>query len=127
MGRILTDDVINLFALPLTKGLLIADVAKGSPADKAGLQPGEVHVTLNGDPWVLGGDILVAVNGADVRSAEQYVQVFKDLQVGQTIALKIKRDGKYQTVTVTLAERPHPETAPALPRTPERVEFRPLD
>ncbi len=126
-GRLLTDEVINLFALPLTKGLLIADVAKGSPAEKAGLQAGDLHVTLNGDQWVIGGDILVAVNGLDVRSAEQYVQVIKDLKVGQTVALKVKRDGTYRTVSVTLAERPSPEMPPAQPKTPERVEFRPLD
>jgi S1-C subfamily serine protease len=126
-GKLLTDEAINLFALPLTKGLLVSGVAKGSPAERAGLQAGTLHVTLNGDPWVLGGDILVAVNGLDVRSAEQYARVLKGLKVGQTISLKVKRDGAYRMVSVTLAERPPIQAEPAQPRTPERVEFRPLD
>lgn len=126
-GKLLSDEVINLFALPLTKGVLIAGVAKGSPADRVGLRAGDLHVILNGDPWVMGGDILVAVNGLEVRSPEQYVKVFKDLKVGQTIELKVKRDGTYRTLTTTLAERPYPPIAPVPSTAPEKVEFRPLD
>ncbi|MBM4124441.1 MAG: PDZ domain-containing protein [Nitrospira sp.] len=125
-GRLLSDDIINLIALPLAKGLLIAGVAPGSPAERIGLKAGELTVAVNGDPWILGGDILVAVNGQDVRSSEQYASVFKNLKVGQTIELKIKRDGTTRLLTVTLEERPHPQMAPGQPRGPERVEFRPL-
>ncbi|MBI3603472.1 MAG: trypsin-like peptidase domain-containing protein [Nitrospirae bacterium] len=125
-GRLLSDDIINLFALPMSKGLLVAGVATGSPAEKIGLRGGELNVAVNGDPWILGGDILVAVNGFEVKSPEQYVTVFKSLKVGQTIDLKIKRDGAYRLLTVTLEERPHPKMTPGQPRGPERVEFRPL-
>ncbi len=125
-GKLLSDEVINLFALPLTRGLLVSGVAKGSPAERIGLRAGDVHVALNGDTWVLGGDILVAVNGLDVASPDQYAKVFKDLKVGQTIELKIKRDGAYRTLTTTLAERPSPQIGPTQSKIPERVEFRPL-
>lgn len=66
------------------------------------------------------------MNGQDVKSSEQYASVFKNLKVGQTIELKIKRDGTARLLTVTLEERPHPQMAPGQPRGPERVEFRPL-
>ncbi len=126
-GRLLSDDIIDLFALPLAKGVLIAGVAKGSPAEKAGLRAGDLPIVLKGEPLVLGGDILLAVNGQDLRTPEQYATVFKSLKVGQTISMKVLRDGAYRTVTATLEERPSQpdQTAPA--RGPEKVEFRPLD
>ncbi len=54
-GRLLSDDIIDLFALPLAKGVLIAGVAKGSPAEKAGLRAGDLSIVLKGEPLVLGG------------------------------------------------------------------------
>jgi S1-C subfamily serine protease len=39
-------------------GLLIMDVDDGSPAEKIGLQTGQLSVTIEGEPWVLGVDIL---------------------------------------------------------------------
>jgi len=125
-GKLLTDEVIDLFAIPLTKGVLIAGVAKGSPADKAGLRAGNLPISLKGDPWVLGGDILLSVNGQEVRTPEQYAKVFKSLTVGQTITMKVLRDGASRTLVATLEERPtQPGTAPSA-RGPEKVEFRPL-
>lgn len=53
-GRLLSDDIIDLFALPLAKGVLIAGVAKGSPAEKAGLRAGDLPIVLKGEPLVLG-------------------------------------------------------------------------
>ncbi|MFM8551040.1 MAG: S1C family serine protease, partial [Nitrospiraceae bacterium] len=126
-GRLLTDDIIDLFALPMAKGVLIAGVAKGSPAERAGLRAGDLPIVIKGEPLVLGGDILLAVNGQDLRTPEQYAAVFGSLKVGQTISMKILREGTARNVTATLAERPEQseQTSPA--RGPEKVEFRPLD
>jgi len=51
--------------------LLIMDVDDGSPEEKIGLQAGQLSVTIEGEPWVLGGDILTAVNGQTVTNTEQ--------------------------------------------------------
>lgn len=126
-GRLLTDDIIDLFALPLAKGVLIAGVAKGSPAERAGLRAGDLPIVIKGEPLVLGGDILLAVNGQDLRTPEQYAIVFKSLKAGQTISMKILRDGTSRTVTVTLEERPVQPDQAGPTRGPEKVEFRPLD
>lgn len=126
-GRLLTDDIIDLFALPLAKGVLIAGVAKGSPAERAGLRAGDLPIVIKGEPLVLGGDILLAVNGQDLRTPEQYATLFKSLKVGQTISMKILRDGTARTVTVTLEERPAQPDQASPTRGPEKVEFRPLD
>jgi serine protease Do len=107
-GKLLTDEIIDLFSLPLSKGLLIEDVEEGSPAEKAGLRPGALNVMIEGEQWVLGGDIIQAVNGHDLTVGEQYQEVIKGLAVNQNIELTVLRDGKLQNVPVTLKERPRP-------------------
>ena len=115
-GKFVTDEVRNLIALPLVSGLLIIDVEDGSPAATMGLRAGQLDVTIEGEPWVLGGDILVAVNGQDVKTSEQYAKVIQQLKANQSIELRVVRDGEYQTRTVTLAERPTPSTPPQHPK-----------
>lgn len=131
-GKFVTDEVRNLIALPLVSGLLIIDVDEGSPAQTIGLRAGELDVNIEGEPWVLGGDILVAVNGQDVKTSEQYAKVFPQLKVKQTIEIKVVRDGEYRTKFVTLDERPTPpsplqhpkiEVPPVVPQGLEFVPF----
>jgi len=123
-GKLLSEEVIDLFAIPLAKGLLVARVDEGSPAEKAGLRGGALNVTIEGEPWVLGGDILVAVNGLDVKTPEQLMKVFKGLKVGQTIELRVLRGGGDQNVTVTVDEQPRPQVAYTQPKVQETMEFR---
>ena len=116
-GKLVTDEVRNLIALPLVSGLLIIDVEDGSPAATIGLRAGELDVTIEGEPWILGGDILVAVNGQDMKTSEQYVKVLQQLKAKQAIELTLFRDGIRRTVTVTLGERPTPPSPPQHPET----------
>jgi len=125
-GKLLSEEVIDLFAIPLGKGLLVARVDEGSPAKKAGLQGGALNVTIEGEPWVLGGDILVAVNGLDLKTPEQFMKVFKGLKVGQTIELRVRRSGGDQNITVTIEEQPRPQVAYDPPKVQETMEFRSL-
>ena len=131
-GKFVTDEVRNLIALPLVSGLLIIDVEDGSPAQTIGLRAGELDVTIEGEPWVLGGDILVAVNGQDVKTSEQYAKVFPQLKVKQTIEIKVVRDGEYRTKFVTLDERPTPPSSSQHPKSevppvvPQGLDFAPF-
>ena len=106
----------NLIALPLADGLLIVDVEEGSPAASIGLRAGELDVTIEGEPWVLGGDIIVGINGQDVKNREQYAKVFRQLKAEQPITLKLYRDGEARTLDLTLGERPLPPGPPQRPK-----------
>ncbi|MBI3355620.1 MAG: trypsin-like peptidase domain-containing protein [Nitrospirae bacterium] len=131
-GKFVTDELRNLIALPLVSGLLIIDVEERSPAETIGLRAGQLDVTIEGEPWVLGGDILVAVNSQDVRTSEQYAKVFQQLKAKQSIELKFVRDGEYRTTLVTLDERPTPPSTPQPPKievppvVPQGLEFVPF-
>jgi S1-C subfamily serine protease len=109
-GKLVSDHVINLFAFPLAKGLMVAHLDEGSPAQKAGLRAGTLNVVIDGEPWVLGGDIVLAVNGLDISTAERYVAVLKTLDIGQVVTLRLFRNGDYQDITATIEEHPQPQT-----------------
>ena len=131
-GKFVTDEVRNLIALPLVSGLLIIDVEDGSPAQTIGLRAGNLDVTIEGEPWVLGGDILVAVDGQDVKSSEQYAKVLRPLKAKQSIDVTVFRDGTRRTLTVTLGERPTPSNPSQHPRieapplVPQGMDFAPF-
>ena len=58
-----TPDIARLFHLPAQRGLLVADVDPGSGAARAGIRPATQHVTVDGETYVMGGDLVVAADG----------------------------------------------------------------
>jgi S1-C subfamily serine protease len=131
-GKLVTDELQNLIALPLPSGLLIIDVDDGSPAEALGLHAGKLDVIIEGEPWVLGGDIIVAVNGQDVKTSEDYGKMFQQLKAQQLIEITVSREGVRRTMSVTLGERPTPSGSPQHPKfevppvVPQRLDFVPF-
>ena|SRR5690242_8819848 len=93
-------------SLPLVEGLLVLDVEDNSPAEKTGLRAGNLNVVIEGEPWVLGGDIIIAINEQPVRTNEQFRKVFHRLKAEQSVDLTILREREFSMRTVTLEERP---------------------
>ena len=105
-GQFVTDELMNLFALPLTKGLLVVDVDDGGPAAGIGLRSGTLHAIIEGQGWVLGGDIIVSVGGLPVPTSEAFVAALKSLHAGETVPVVIVRDGKRFHGSIMIGERP---------------------
>jgi S1-C subfamily serine protease len=77
-------------------------VAKGSPSDEAGLRGGTRVVTIDGQQWVLGGDILLSVEGVALTNAANMMKVrdhLATLQSGQEIKAVILRAGRVIELT----------------------------
>ncbi len=75
-GEMLTErqaDILN--CPPGVLGYLVTVVAKGSPTDAMGLRGGDSTATIDGRPLVVGGDIIVSVNGIPVRSSADLIQI----------------------------------------------------
>ncbi|HEY4883192.1 MAG TPA: Do family serine endopeptidase [Myxococcales bacterium] len=87
----ITSDMADSLGLKSTKGALIADVVKDSPAEKGGLKPGDVVVALNGKP---------------VSDNSQLTRDVGVIPPGTTVKLDVVREGKQRTIEVKLAERP---------------------
>lgn len=105
-GQFITEEIRTLVALPLRDGLLVEDVEEGSPAAKAGIRLGTIHMVVDGTPWVLGGDILLTLQGQSIRSAEAFAEVVKSLHVGQEVEVEWLRDGERLRTAIVLAARP---------------------
>lgn len=85
----------------------------GSPADKAGLRSSNREVTIEGQPVRVGGDVILAMEGQTITTFDDLVTYLtRSTEVGQTVSLTVLRDGKEETLKVTLAARPASETQP---------------
>ena len=87
-----------------TDGVLVSNVEPGSPAEKAGLRPGDIILSYNGNPTDDTRDLSLAV---------------AESRVGTSAKLEILRDGKPMTVQTPVGERPA-ETASTTPPTERR-------
>jgi S1-C subfamily serine protease len=75
------------------KGVVLTDIARGSPADRAGLQQGDVVIAMDGKP---------ITNDAELR------QVIQSHKIGDQIQVAVIRDGKQMTINAQLAQAPTP-------------------
>jgi serine protease Do len=105
-GRAVDQRLSSVIKLPLVPGYLVEVVYDGSPADRAGIRGGSVSVILQGDEYLLGGDIVTAIQGQPVRNHQDYIARVAALRPGQRVRVTISRDGQSREVTLTVAERP---------------------
>jgi len=92
--------------MPITPGYLVEIVYDGSPAEHAGVRGGTLAVVVQGEEYLLGGDIVTAIQGTPVRTHQDYVNKVKTLKPGQRVKVTLSRDGHSREVTLTVAERP---------------------
>ena len=102
----LTDDIARLFNLSTRQGLLIDSVVPGSAAEKAGLREGNRTVIVGGESWRVGGDIIVAIDGAAVTSPEQMRALLAKKRPGDEIVVEVYRGDRRMKVTVKLGRAP---------------------
>jgi S1-C subfamily serine protease len=105
-GKTLTPSIARLFHLPVSSGVLVATVRSGSGAAHAGLKPATNEVTVQGESWPAGGDVIVKVNGEPVSSVERLVDVIASKQPGDKIDVGIVRGTSRETLTVKLGRQP---------------------
>jgi 2-alkenal reductase len=103
----LTPRLAEHFDYQVDGGAAVQTVVAGSPAAEAGIQGGGAEKDFTGIPFRPGGDLIVAIDGAPVRTAEDVVRAITEgLLPGQTTRLTVIRDGKRIEVAVKLDERP---------------------
>ncbi len=86
----LDPDLAAAFGMKTHKGAVLVNIIEGSPAAKAGLQP---------------GDVVIAVNGREVDNAADLRNQVGLKRIGEKVKLKLIREGRKRTVTATVAER----------------------
>jgi S1-C subfamily serine protease len=87
-------------------GALVAEVVPGGPADKAGLKGGDKEIIFQAQQYRIGGDVIVEVEGHKVVQDNALVEAVAAKKPGEKLELTILRDGKRETLDVTLTKRP---------------------
>ena len=85
-------------------GLLIMQVVPGGAADQAGLRGGNERAYLGNTPIMVGGDLIVAINGERVEDAQDLAHAMNNLRAGDTATVTVWRGKKKVDVKVALQE-----------------------
>ncbi|CAR50636.1 S1C family serine protease [Burkholderia cenocepacia] len=88
-----TPEIAESFGLQQKSGAIVAGVLQGGPADKAGIKP---------------GDILVSVNGEDITDTTKLLNVVAQIKPGTPTKVHVVRKGKQFDVNIVIGKRPPP-------------------
>jgi S1-C subfamily serine protease len=95
-GVLITGEVAKALNLPQTAGILVENVAAGSPAAAIGLQPGTLSAEIAGQRIALGGDLILAINGITIGSPDfsrRIQEKNRSLTGADQFVLRVLRDG----------------------------------
>ena len=108
----LTKELAESFGMKNTNGALVAAVEKNGPADKGGLEAGDVIIKFDGKPIVVSSDLPRAVGAA---------------KPGKVVAAEVLRKGSSKTLNITVGDMPSdpsdvsPNSKPAAKPEPNRI------
>jgi len=83
----LDENLAKYFNLSKTEGVIVTDVASGSPAQKAGLKE---------------GDLIIEVNGEPIKDEQSLIEIIQMAKVGDVLSFKVIRDGKEVIIKMKL-------------------------
>ena len=104
LGYSITAPLAEALGLPVDNGVLVAQLARGGPADAAGVRGAQREAIVGNRRVLAGGDILTHLDGraiADWNALLEYLELNK--RVGDSVTLSLLRDGQPLTLEVTLA------------------------
>jgi S1-C subfamily serine protease len=97
-------ELADELGLPSDYGLLILQVVPGGAAEQAGLRGGNQRAYLGNTPIMLGGDLIIAINGERIEDAQDLSHAMNNLKAGDTVTVSVWRGKKKMDVKVTLQE-----------------------
>jgi serine protease Do len=86
----ISKQVAEYYGIKSKKGVLVTEVFPDDPADKAGIEP---------------QDIILSINGKEVESSREITSMIADFGIGETVKIKVLRNGETRTFKVKIAKR----------------------
>ncbi len=93
-GKLLTGILAQAFNLPTEAGMMIQKVAPLSPADIIGLKGGNIAAVIANEQLLIGGDIILRINGVDFSKPENILRIIEKEIVGKEVILDVLRGGE---------------------------------
>src|SRR5437899_772812 len=100
----ISPDIASDLGLASDYGLLIVRVTPGGAAERAGLRGGSERAYLGNMPIMVGGDLIVAIDGQQVQDQQQLAQMMNNHRAGDAVKVTIYRGKRKMDVNVTLGE-----------------------
>ena len=88
------DDIAGSLGIPKNRGEIVRVVQPGDPAAKAGIQQ---------------GDVIISINGQEVNPDQTVSYLIANIPVGSRVPIEVIRNGKHVTIPVTISQRPTEE------------------
>ena len=102
----ITPEIARLFRLPSRRGLLVQSVEEGSGADEAGIRGGTTEVTVSGETYRLGGDLLVKADGRTLDENDDLSRLVDEKKPGDELELELYRGQEKIELQAELGRQP---------------------
>jgi S1-C subfamily serine protease len=100
----INSELADEIGLAADYGLLIVQVTPGGSAEQAGLRGGTERAYLGNIPIMLGGDLIIAIDGEKVQDEQDLAQMMNNHRAGDTVKVTVYRGKKKMDVEVPLGE-----------------------
>jgi S1-C subfamily serine protease len=100
----ISPDIADQLGLASDYGLLIIRVVSGGAAERAGLRGGSERAYLGNTPIMVGGDLIVSIDGQDVQDQQELSRIMNNHRAGDAVKITIYRGKRRMDVDVTLGE-----------------------
>jgi S1-C subfamily serine protease len=97
-------DLASQMGLAVDSGVLVQQVVRGGAAERAGIRGGNQQAYVGNTPILLGGDLIVAVDGQEVADPQDINGLMDKHQAGDTISVTLYRGKKQMTLKLILGE-----------------------
>jgi S1-C subfamily serine protease len=97
-------DLADQMGLAAASGVLVQRVVPGGAADRAGLKGGSEQAYLGNMPIVLGGDLIVAIDGKEIQDTSDIATIMDKHQPGDQVSVTFYRGRKKLIVKLTLGD-----------------------
>jgi S1-C subfamily serine protease len=97
-------DLAEQMGLTASAGVLIQKVIPGGAAERAGLRGGNEQAYLGNQPIMVGGDLIIAIDGQQVTDPQDINEVMDRHQAGDTVSVTVVRGRRQMTLKLILGE-----------------------
>ncbi len=104
-GVDINEDLADILGLPVDEGVLVSYVDRGSSAYFAGIRGGDRYVKIGFYRIVVGGDIIVAIDGKEVSDMETLSSILLNKRPGDVVDVLLYREGKKIQIKMKLKGR----------------------